>query len=428
MSGNTTAPSTTNTGTNNNNNNEKAITTMVEASNDADYYYYYYQQQQQQQQVQLHQQVEYLCNTLARQLEYYFCTKNLLHDTYVQTLRSLNDGCVPISILVGFGKVGTITAALTATLKTMRELASSLPPPSLSTPTNQDRDEKKKNSKDLETENKPSSTETASVASRSGKKNKEDVDNDVMTDITSTIDIDSDDITSIAMQIVRTVATKYSVLLDTFKIDTETGKKIDGAADIDEKRQQQQKRPTWRWAVGTVSGHPIPMEKIESYYVHPFAQPASVGYVPVPVPDAFVVAPTPTTPPSSPGVIPTLDNSNSAAAAAAAASTTTCASSTSPLYHHHHQNHHQTANTIILRDVPAIDSNETTIRKLFKDLVQPQQPKGDGGDDASPSPSPSSCPPCPAIVDAHLDVHDFWYVEQKFCCCPLQEILGQFMD
>jgi hypothetical protein len=42
---------------------------------------------------------------LARQLEYYFSTVNLAKDTYVSTLRSLNDGYVPVSILANFGKV-----------------------------------------------------------------------------------------------------------------------------------------------------------------------------------------------------------------------------------------------------------------------------------------------------------------------------------
>jgi hypothetical protein len=48
--------------------------------------------------------------TLARQLEYYFSQQNLSKDTYVQTLRSLNDGCVPVTILASFAKVKTILA------------------------------------------------------------------------------------------------------------------------------------------------------------------------------------------------------------------------------------------------------------------------------------------------------------------------------
>lgn len=42
---------------------------------------------------------------LARQVEYYFSTANLEKDTYVATLRSLNDGYVPLSIIANFGKV-----------------------------------------------------------------------------------------------------------------------------------------------------------------------------------------------------------------------------------------------------------------------------------------------------------------------------------
>lgn len=42
---------------------------------------------------------------LAIQLEYYFSVTNLSRDTYVSTLRKLNDGYVPVSILANFGKV-----------------------------------------------------------------------------------------------------------------------------------------------------------------------------------------------------------------------------------------------------------------------------------------------------------------------------------
>jgi len=42
---------------------------------------------------------------LARQLEYYFSTANSDKDTYLSTLRSLNDGYVPLSIIANFGKV-----------------------------------------------------------------------------------------------------------------------------------------------------------------------------------------------------------------------------------------------------------------------------------------------------------------------------------
>ena len=47
----------------------------------------------------------YILTQLARQLEYYLSSQNLSKDTYVQTLRSLNDGCVPVSILANFSKV-----------------------------------------------------------------------------------------------------------------------------------------------------------------------------------------------------------------------------------------------------------------------------------------------------------------------------------
>eukprot|EP00536_Pseudo-nitzschia_multiseries_P005000 jgi/Psemu1/295747/fgenesh1_pm.90_\ len=42
---------------------------------------------------------------LARQLEYYFSEANLSRDTYLSTLRDLNDSYVPISIIANFGKV-----------------------------------------------------------------------------------------------------------------------------------------------------------------------------------------------------------------------------------------------------------------------------------------------------------------------------------
>jgi hypothetical protein len=42
---------------------------------------------------------------LARQLEYYFSAVNLTRDTYLRTLRELNDGYVPASILANFAKV-----------------------------------------------------------------------------------------------------------------------------------------------------------------------------------------------------------------------------------------------------------------------------------------------------------------------------------
>ena len=45
---------------------------------------------------------------LGKQVEYYFSTTNLAKDTYLSTLRSLNDGYVPISIIANFGKVRSI--------------------------------------------------------------------------------------------------------------------------------------------------------------------------------------------------------------------------------------------------------------------------------------------------------------------------------
>lgn len=45
---------------------------------------------------------------LARQVEYYFSTTNLDRDTYVSTLRSLNDGYVPVTIIANFGKVRSL--------------------------------------------------------------------------------------------------------------------------------------------------------------------------------------------------------------------------------------------------------------------------------------------------------------------------------
>jgi hypothetical protein len=42
---------------------------------------------------------------LAKQLEYYFSQQNLANDPYLQTLRDLNDGCAPVSILAYFTKV-----------------------------------------------------------------------------------------------------------------------------------------------------------------------------------------------------------------------------------------------------------------------------------------------------------------------------------
>jgi hypothetical protein len=57
------------------------------------------------QQLQFRHQNDRMHELLARQLEYYFSTDNLSKDTYVSTLRSLNDGYVPLFIIAHFGKV-----------------------------------------------------------------------------------------------------------------------------------------------------------------------------------------------------------------------------------------------------------------------------------------------------------------------------------
>jgi hypothetical protein len=51
---------------------------------------------------------EVVLQRLARQVEYYFSTANLSRDTYVSTLRSLNEGYVPVSIIANFGKVKSL--------------------------------------------------------------------------------------------------------------------------------------------------------------------------------------------------------------------------------------------------------------------------------------------------------------------------------
>ena len=56
-----------------------------------------------------HQYGEMVLAQLARQLEYYFSQANLEKDTYVETLRQLNDGYVPVSILQRFSKVQSLT-------------------------------------------------------------------------------------------------------------------------------------------------------------------------------------------------------------------------------------------------------------------------------------------------------------------------------
>lgn len=58
-----------------------------------------------------HEQQDILLSSLARQLEFYFSPANLARDTYLQTLQSLNDGYVPISILANFAKVQAICSS-----------------------------------------------------------------------------------------------------------------------------------------------------------------------------------------------------------------------------------------------------------------------------------------------------------------------------
>jgi hypothetical protein len=45
---------------------------------------------------------------LARQMEFYFSQSNLANDTYIRTLRSLNDGYAPVNIIASFSKVLSI--------------------------------------------------------------------------------------------------------------------------------------------------------------------------------------------------------------------------------------------------------------------------------------------------------------------------------
>ena len=58
----------------------------------------------------LNQQLTYTMHSqLAKQLEYYFSEQNLSKDTYLQRLRDLNDGCVPLIVLANFAKVQVLT-------------------------------------------------------------------------------------------------------------------------------------------------------------------------------------------------------------------------------------------------------------------------------------------------------------------------------
>lgn len=55
-----------------------------------------------------------LLSTLAKQLEYYFSDVNLRRDTYLTTLRDLNEGYVPATILSQFLKVQALVGAANA--------------------------------------------------------------------------------------------------------------------------------------------------------------------------------------------------------------------------------------------------------------------------------------------------------------------------
>ena len=74
---------------------------------------------QHQQQELEQQQKMFVLSQLARQLEYYFSHQNLSKDTYLQTLRELNDGCVPATILANFAKVKAILTYADETMKSM---------------------------------------------------------------------------------------------------------------------------------------------------------------------------------------------------------------------------------------------------------------------------------------------------------------------
>lgn len=56
---------------------------------------------------------EELTKALSTQLQYYFSSKNLSRDTYLNTIMQLNSGFVPISILSGFANVNRIIARTT---------------------------------------------------------------------------------------------------------------------------------------------------------------------------------------------------------------------------------------------------------------------------------------------------------------------------
>lgn len=68
-------------------------------------------------------------SVLAKQLEYYFSDQNLRRDTYLSTLRELNDGCVPATILGNFSKVQALVGsdvAYYAVLRAARDYSAEL--------------------------------------------------------------------------------------------------------------------------------------------------------------------------------------------------------------------------------------------------------------------------------------------------------------
>jgi hypothetical protein len=68
-------------------------------------------------------------SVLAKQLEYYFSDQNLRRDTYLSTLRELNDGCVPATILGNFSKVQALVGsdfAYYAVLRAARDYSDDL--------------------------------------------------------------------------------------------------------------------------------------------------------------------------------------------------------------------------------------------------------------------------------------------------------------
>lgn len=213
---------------------------------------------------------------LARQIEYYFSDSNLSRDTYVSTLRGLNDGYVPLSIIANFGKVQALAPYESA--------------------------------------------------------------------------IDA----------VCTAAMEFSDLLEIVELDTATGKKVSVLTEERRKRFEDESNANCIWAVGTVSGKPIPQSMIqnqkESMEEGRRRSSNEVDVSPRPE-NAARVAPSKTTQP------PTLSSPNPGTA------------DTIPAIQ----------NTIILREVSE-GVDETVIRDLF------------------------NYEGCPSVEKVHLDLHNCWFV------------------